>query len=154
MMSAISANGGIVQSDFHGAASQPAAMRLNKLDAGSVGGGSSGQTKADPEAMRQAADALVGLRGSTESVDNQASEDSLDASKHLNKHTLGTAPDDGSWLTAGGLVKMDVRWGAQVIHLKGILRDISEKLHDTRNSYTEREKAENAAYQRMRADFG
>ncbi|MFR9673343.1 hypothetical protein [Streptomyces sp. TR06-5] len=104
--------------------------------------------------MRQAADALVGLRGSTENVDNQASEDSLDASKHLNKHTFGNAPDDGSWLTAGGIVQMDVRWGAQVIHLKQILRDISEKLHDTRHSYTEREKAENDAYQRMRADFG
>ncbi|MDI3419501.1 hypothetical protein [Streptomyces luteolus] len=131
-----------------------AGTNLNGLSTSSGGSGSAGHTKADTQAMNQAADALVGLRGSTDQVDNDADEKTLDASSYLNKNSLGTTEGDGSWETSGGLLAMDVRWGDQVINLKNLLRDISEKLHETRNSYTKREIEENNQYQRMHPDFG
>lgn len=142
------------QNDFDEAGNQQRAATNLNSHAPTAGGSSTGHTKADTQAMNQAGDALVALRGSTDGVDNQADEKTLEASKYLNKHTFGATAAEGSWMTAGGLVEMDVRWGDQVINLKSILQDISDKLHDTRQSYTKREVAERAEYQRMHPDFG
>lgn len=94
--------------------------------------------------MKQAANALVELRGDTENVDNTADEDTQSAVKGLNKHTAPGLPDAGSWATAGSLMTMDVRWGEQVTHLKGMLQDISDRLHATTGEYTRAEQEEQA----------
>ncbi|WP_420032363.1 hypothetical protein ACN2WE_05755 [Streptomyces sp. cg28] len=104
--------------------------------------------------MDQAANSLVDLRGDTENVDDTADDDSLSASKGLNKHSAGSAAEEGSWATAGSLVTMDVRWGSQVLHLKSMLQDISDKLHTTSGHYTRTEQEERARQASIGTPFG
>jgi hypothetical protein len=119
------------------------------------GGGGEGTTQVDTVTMDQASNNLVDLRGNTDTVDNVADDDSLAASRGLNKHSGGGPAEDGSWATAGALVTMDVRWGDQVINLKNMLQSISEKLHDTRGNYTAREEHERSEhYRAAQSDFG
>ncbi|GAA1349115.1 hypothetical protein [Streptomyces beijiangensis] len=116
--------------------------------------GGSGTTKVDTATLNQASNNLVELRGSTDSVDNTADDDTLAASSGLNKHGGGSM-GDGGWVSAGGLVTMDVRWGDQVINLKTLLQTISEKLHETRGNYTDREQQEKSEYYHHAvSDFG
>ncbi|WP_329121651.1 hypothetical protein [Streptomyces sp. NBC_01465] len=116
--------------------------------------GGSGTTKVDTVTLNRASNNLVELRGSTDSVDNAADSDTLAASTGLNRHGGGSM-GDGGWVTAGGLVTMDVRWGDQVINLKTMLQSISEKLHETRGNYTDREQQEQGEYYRQTvSDFG
>lgn len=122
-------------------------MQLNSLPAegGGGGGGSvSGTAKVDTQRLDGAANALVELRGDTENVDNAADDDCLSASRGLNKHSAGGMAEAGSWATAGSLVTMDVRWGDQVLNLKRMLQDISDKLHTTSGHYTRAEQEERA----------
>jgi hypothetical protein len=130
-------------------------MRLNSLPAEGGGGGSAGGTaKVDTHRLDQAANALVELRGDTENVDNKADEDTLSAVTGLNKHTAPGMPEAGSWATAGSLVTMDVRWGSQVLNLKGMLQDISDKLHTTSGHYTRAEQEEKARQAAINTPFG
>ncbi|WP_306323332.1 MULTISPECIES: hypothetical protein [unclassified Streptomyces] len=104
--------------------------------------------------MKQAANALVDLRGDTENIDNTADEDTQTAVKGLNKHTAGGRPEDGSWATAGSLMTMDIRWGEQVAHLKAMLQDISDRLHTTTGEYTHAEQEEQARMASITSPFG
>ena len=106
------------------------------------------QTRTDTERLRQAANALVTLRGETEKADNDADEDTLRAITGLNKHTFPGPPEAGSWETADALVNQNIRWTQQVQHLKKQLQHISDKLHATTGHYTAAERQEQA---RMRA---
>ncbi|MEU6846161.1 hypothetical protein ABZ930_30225 [Streptomyces sp. NPDC046716] len=108
----------------------------------------------DTRRLDQAANALVDLRGDTDNVDNTADDDCLSASTGLNKHSAGSRAEGGSWATAGSLVTMDVRWGSQVIHLKGMLQDISDKLHTTSGHYTRTEQEEKARQAAIGTPFG
>ncbi|MFG2552372.1 hypothetical protein [Streptomyces sp. NPDC048581] len=122
-------------------------MQLNSLPAeggGGGGGSASGTAKVDTQRLDGAANALVELRGDTENVDNAADDDCLSASRGLNKHSAGGMAEAGSWATAGSLVTMDVRWGDQVLNLKRMLQDISDKLHTTSGHYTRAEQEERA----------
>lgn len=130
-------------------------MRLNSLPAeGGGGGGASGTTNVDTQHLDKSANALVELRGDTENVDNTADEDTLSAVKGLNKHTAGGMADGGSWATAGSLMTMDVRWGEQVMNLKRMLQDISDKLHTTSGHYTRTEQQEKARQNAISTPFG
>lgn len=126
--------------------------RLNSAPA--QGGGGAGTTDVDTARLDQAANALVELRGDTENVDNTADEDTLSAVKGLNKHTSGGLPEGGSWVTAGSLMTMDVRWGEQVMNLKRMLQDISDKLHTTSGHYTRTEQEERARQNAISTPFG
>ncbi|WP_228472693.1 hypothetical protein [Streptomyces cyaneochromogenes] len=119
-------------------------MRLNSLPAQGSGGSASGTAKVDTQRLDEAANALVDLRGDTENVDNAADEDTLGAVRGLNAHTVPGPPDAGSWATAGSLMTMDLRWGDQVLNLKRMLQDISDKLHTTSGHYTRAEQEERA----------
>lgn len=99
-------------------------------------------SEVDTERLDQAADALVALRGDTQSADNSADEDTMSAARGLNRYTAGSSPEAGSWRTAGALVSMDVRWGQQVANLKEMLQDISDRLHATTGHYTRTEQQE------------
>ncbi|MFE2429647.1 hypothetical protein ACFXJ5_23225 [Streptomyces sp. NPDC059373] len=132
-------------------------MELNSVAAdpgGGGGSGSSGVSKADTQRMDQAANALVELRGDTENVDNTADDDTLGAIRGLNKHAGGAVADGGSWETAGALMSMDVRWGTQVLNLKSMLQDISDKLHTTTGHYTRTEEEERARMSAPPSAFG
>lgn len=102
----------------------------------------SGETKVQTEALKQAADALVGLRGDTDRVDNEPMRDAADAAKALNKAGTG----DGEWLTAEGLFKMNDRFRESVGHLKSLLGDISDNIHETHKGYTKAEQEEMDRY--------
>ncbi|WP_327353046.1 hypothetical protein [Streptomyces sp. NBC_01304] len=109
----------------------------------------------DDAKLNQASNNLVELRGDTDNADKVSQEDTFEAITGLNKNSLGSAPTEGAWLTAGGLSELDTRWGQQVINLKTMLQSISEKIHDTRGNYTRREDHERAQNDRsMMSDFG
>ncbi|MFI6013080.1 hypothetical protein ACIBAG_30415 [Streptomyces sp. NPDC051243] len=131
-----------------------AQMRLNSLPAEGSGGSASGTAKVDTQRLDQAANALVELRGDTENVDNAADEDTLSAVRGLNEHTRSGLPEAGSWATAGSLMTMDVRWGSQVMNLKRMLQDISDKLHTTSGHYTRTEQEETARQATISTPFG
>lgn len=130
--------------------------RLNSYpaDGGGSSGGGGGGTNVDTQRLDEAANALVELRGDTENVDNGADDDCLSASRGLNKHTAGGMAEGGSWATAGSLVTMDVRWGSQVLNLKRLLQDISDKLHTTSGHYTRTEQEERARQNSISTPFG
>ncbi|MFC7303305.1 hypothetical protein ACFQVC_03635 [Streptomyces monticola] len=112
-------------------------------------------TRVDTDKLNTASNNLVELRGDTDNADRVSQEDTFDAIKYLNKHSFGTAPDDGSWATAGGLVELDTRWTQQVLNLKEMLQSISDKIHDTRGNYTRREDHERSQHDRgVMSDFG
>lgn len=113
-----------------------------------------GTTKTDTERLNRSANALVELRGDTEHVDDRADEDTLAAVIGLNKHTAPGTPEAGSWATARSLMNMDVRWGSQVVNLKKMLQDISDKLHTTTGSYTRAEQEERARMRSLHTPFG
>ncbi len=130
-------------------------MRLNSVPAeGGGGGGAGGTTNVDTQHLDKAANALVELRGDTENADNKADEDTMSAVKGLNKHTAGGMAEGGSWATAGALMTMDVRWGEQVMNLKRMLQDISDKLHTTSGHYTRTEQQEKDRQNAIRTPFG
>jgi hypothetical protein len=104
--------------------------------------------------MDESANALVDLRGDTENVDNAADDDTQSAVRGLNKHSAGALPEGGSWETAASLMDMDMRWGMQVINLKTMLQDISDKLHATTHHYTRQEQDEQARMNSMNSAFG
>lgn len=128
--------------------------RLNSVPTEGGGGGGGGGTNVDTQRLDEAANALVELRGDTENVDNGADDDCLSASRGLNKHSAGGMAEAGSWATAGSLVTMDVRWGSQVINLKSLLQDISDKLHTTSGHYTSTEQEEQARQRSISTPFG
>ncbi|WP_353944291.1 hypothetical protein ABII15_23655 [Streptomyces sp. HUAS MG91] len=111
-------------------------------------------SKTDTDRMDQAANSLVELRGETARVDDRADEDTLSAVKGLNKHTAPGPPDAGSWMTAGSLMTMDMRWGEQVTHLKNMLQDISDRMHTTTGHYTRTEQEERARMASVHTPFG
>lgn len=132
-----------------------AATRLNSVPAeGGGGGGAAGTTKVDTQRLDGAANALVELRGDTENADNAADEDTLSAVRGLNRHTAGGLAEAGSWATAGSLMTMDVRWGEQVMNLKRMLQDISDKLHTTTGHYTRTEQEERNRQTAISTPFG
>lgn len=131
-----------------------ARMQLNSVADPGGGGSSGGTTKTDTARMDQAANALVELRGDTENVDNAADEDTQSAVMGLNKHTAPGMPDAGSWQTAGSLMTMDLRWGSQVLNLKSMLQDISDRLHTTTGHYTSAEQEERARMASINSPFG
>ncbi|WP_327661239.1 MULTISPECIES: hypothetical protein [unclassified Streptomyces] len=49
---------------------------------------------------------------------------------------------------------MDVRWGEQVTHLKGMLQNISDRLHATTGEYTRAEQEEQARMASITSPFG
>jgi hypothetical protein len=104
--------------------------------------------------MDQSANALVELRGDTESVDNAAVDDARSSVMGLNRHTAPGAPDEGAWETARSLTVLDDRWGEQVMHLKNMLQSISDKLHATTGHYTRTEQEEQARMDSMNSAFG
>lgn len=128
--------------------------RLNSVPAEGVGGGGGGGTNVDTQRLDEVANALVELRGDTENADNGADDDCLSASRGLNMHTAGGMAEGGSWATAGSLVTMDVRWGSQVLNLKRLLQDISDKLHATSGHYTRTEQEERARQNSIHTPFG
>ncbi|NEB06196.1 hypothetical protein G3I78_45280 [Streptomyces sp. SID13726] len=121
---------------------------------GGGGGAAGGGTNVETQRLDEAANALVELRGDTENVDNTADDDTLNAVRGLNKHTAGGMAEAGSWATAGSLMTMDVRWGSQVINLKTMLQDISDKLHTTTGHYTRTEQEERARQNSIGTPFG
>ncbi|MEU1622550.1 hypothetical protein ABZ479_35310 [Streptomyces sp. NPDC005722] len=131
-----------------------ARTRLNSVPADPGGGTSAGTTKVDTQRLDGAANALVELRGDTENVDNTADEDTLGAVTGLNRHTAPGPPEAGSWATAGSLVGLDVRWGDQVVNLKLMLQDISDRLHASTGHYTRAEQEEQARQASIRTPFG
>lgn len=102
----------------------------------------SGETKVETQALKQAADALVGLRGDTDRVDNDPMRDVVDAAQGLNKSGTG----DGQWETSEGLLKMSDRFRDSVGNLKSLLGDISDNIHETHKGYTKAEQAERDKY--------
>lgn len=131
-----------------------ARTRLNSVPAEGGGGSASGTARVDTQRLDQAANALVELRGDTENADNAVDEDTMGAVRGLNKHTAPGLPEAGSWATAGSLMTMDVRWGSQVAHLKGMLQDISDKLRTTTGHYTRTEQEEQARQRAIHTPFG
>ncbi|SDP65455.1 hypothetical protein SAMN04487981_13138 [Streptomyces sp. cf386] len=129
-------------------------LRLNSLPAEGGGGCAGRTTNVDTQRLDEAANALVELRGDTENVDNTADDDCLNASRNLNKYSAGGMAEAGSWATAGSLVTMDVRWGSQVLNLKRLLQDISDKLHATKGHYTRTEQEERARQNSISTPFG
>lgn len=99
------------------------------------------EAKVETEALKQAADALVGLRADTDRADNDPIEDTVEAARALNKFTFnhgGAA--DGSWESSDGLVTMGNRFSKAVGHLKSLLGDISDNIHETHKGYTKAER--------------
>lgn len=118
-----------------------------------------GETKVETEALKQAADALVGLRADSDRVDNKPVEETVEAAQALNKYTFSHGgAGGGTWESADGLVAMGDRFGQSVGHLKWLLGQISDNIHETHKGYSKTEQEEKEKYARgnrsMYDDFG
>jgi hypothetical protein len=119
-----------------------------------------GETKVETKALKQAADALVGLRGDSDRVDNKPIDDTVDAAQALNKFTFNHGgAGDGTWESADALVAMGDRFSQSVGNLKSLLGKISDNIHETHKGYTKTEQEEQEKYahsgnRSMYDDFG
>ncbi|NLU75928.1 hypothetical protein HCC61_25300 [Streptomyces sp. HNM0575] len=120
-----------------------------------------GETKVETAALKQAADALVGLRGDTDRADNGPIDETVEAAQALNKYTFNhSGAGDGTWASADALVAMGERFSDAVGHLKWLLGEISGNIHETHKGYTKAEQEEKAKYansggnRSMYDDFG
>lgn len=113
-----------------------------------------GTTKTDTGRMKQSANALVELRGDTENVDNTADEDTRAPSKASTNTPPPASRTQAPGPPCGSLMTMDVRWGEQVTHLKGMLQNISDRLHATTGEYTRAEQEEQARMASITSPFG
>ncbi|EST32326.1 hypothetical protein N566_20110 [Streptomycetaceae bacterium MP113-05] len=121
--------------------------------------GLAGETKVETDALKQAADALVGLRGDTDRADNKPVEETVDAAQGLNNFTFSHGgAGDGTWASANAVVSMGERFSQSVANLKSLLGDISDNSHETHKGYTKAEQEEEAKYagsnRSMYDDFG
>ncbi|NLU69592.1 hypothetical protein [Streptomyces sp. HNM0574] len=104
------------------------------------------RTKVETKELSAAADALVGIRSQLRRKDNDADDATRSSAARLNKA--------GGWRTPHGLTAFADRWNDQVKHLHDRLDGISDKLHESKVAYTQREQRESDNQDKIRQDFG
>lgn len=105
------------------------------------------KVKVQEQELTRAADSLVFVRGDLRRADDRADQAANNAATKLNK-------GGGGWQVSTGIGRFRARWQDQVKYLHQELQGTSDKLHESRKSYTRQEQRERANYDKIMKDFG